>query len=299
MDRPTPPTPYPTADWERINDFQLHRDPYQLNPTRLVSTANNIFRALSLLLRLLKENEVPPSRILLAFIEVTLVDRGLVHCARDLLTQTDSERDLFASEFIFDWQIPLRLVRHQISAQTLLDRGLLSRIQWAEMEDPSPAELRKTAKKFYRKLAQRQPLEWYAVGQGAYHHALLFGFGAPTEHLARELVAHDLLGIRSRSYECYDGFEETHWIREGMDDSMVATLTDDALLDMISTIDDLDFSLAEQLHDLRNSRDEYVHSTADLDIDPSYEGAVTKAQEMHRVRIAGLSEAFELKFFNR
>jgi hypothetical protein len=68
----------------------------------------------------------PADKIFISFIDIPASDSGIYHHAKVLAEQLEDEEKpgLYASEYVFKWEIPEEYIIHTVSLQTIIDRGL-------------------------------------------------------------------------------------------------------------------------------------------------------------------------------
>lgn len=121
-------------DDELLAEFQRHRFLNNREPTALVSVSSRFVNTLSRALVKwygIDEDEYqveqePAHEIFITFIKIPAPDIGICHHARTLAEQLEDEENpvIYASEYVFEWEIPPKYIIHTVSLQTLIDRGL-------------------------------------------------------------------------------------------------------------------------------------------------------------------------------
>lgn len=132
-------------------EFRWHRNKNQIErPTALVSTSSNILRTISGAFahwRKWEEEGVRADEIFIAFMRLPLGNgrrETKWHWAKDLAQELgDEDANLYASEYVFEWEIIPELVMHEVSLQTLLNRAIEKGI-WDRSKDWSNTEMLNT-----------------------------------------------------------------------------------------------------------------------------------------------------------
>ncbi|KAI1123491.1 hypothetical protein F5Y10DRAFT_286047 [Nemania abortiva] len=119
---------YPLSGAELRAEFERHADLNNQVPTALVSVSTRVLDTIRRAFQKHFDDEEPAADIWIAFIEVPEKDRGSsvrIHAARELAERCRFPNpQIFHYERVFEWEIPDNYVLHQVSLQTLLDRGL-------------------------------------------------------------------------------------------------------------------------------------------------------------------------------
>jgi len=109
---------------ELLSEFRNHQTFWRRQPTALISVTVNFTDAL----RRAFENYYggdSPDRIWIVFISVPHKDRSIYHHAERLARKIGRNKTaMFKDEFIFEWEIPEKYIVHNVSVQTLRERGL-------------------------------------------------------------------------------------------------------------------------------------------------------------------------------
>ncbi|KAL7942622.1 hypothetical protein V8C42DRAFT_331480 [Trichoderma barbatum] len=113
---------------ELLDEFRNHAKSWSKEPTALISVSNRIIDTIRRAFEKYYTHDELPGDIWIAFIKVpTAVHESAtsVHAAQSLAEECEyQESEKFQHEFIFEWKIPDEYVLHQVSLQTLIDRGL-------------------------------------------------------------------------------------------------------------------------------------------------------------------------------
>jgi hypothetical protein len=178
----------PLSDTALVEEFRNHAKKWNREPTALVSGSNRIVDTLTRAFEKhfgdnYRDSELAAD-IWIAFIEVPPTmdkDATRIHSTEELAEKyEDPEYKKFSHEFVFEWAIPEKYVVHEVSLQTLMERGLRER----RFLQPSTAEVRRyTAKEFQ----QQGPWE-IGVTLGLF--AQKFGARAPLNWISHQLF-HD------------------------------------------------------------------------------------------------------------
>ncbi|KAK0110991.1 hypothetical protein ONS95_001372 [Cadophora gregata] len=122
--------------YQEFNDHHKHKD--EPEPTALVSVSDKLSRTISGALRRCKHREERAEDVWIALIYVPHSEvPAPYHSAADLVWPED--KDLFRSEYLFDWEINEEYVAHVVSLRVLLDRGIERYID-LEADDTSSLE---------------------------------------------------------------------------------------------------------------------------------------------------------------
>ncbi|KAM0274275.1 hypothetical protein ACHAQH_008009 [Verticillium albo-atrum] len=127
----------PLSDEQLLSEFRKHANSRSQEPTALISVSSRIIDTTKCALDKYYTDGNPAEDIWIAFIMVPAGSRK-PHSAKKLAMQSNKQREIlkphqFRHEFLFDWAIPEDFVLHEVSLQTLLDRGL----DWHEyLESP-------------------------------------------------------------------------------------------------------------------------------------------------------------------
>lgn len=113
---------------ELLDEFRNHAIQESTKPTALISVSSRIIDTVKRAFDECYTHGESPEDIWIAFIEIpSTVDESPtpVHAARHLAEECRLEEpNLFYYEYVFEWIIPDKYVLHQVSLQTLIDRGL-------------------------------------------------------------------------------------------------------------------------------------------------------------------------------
>ncbi|PON20064.1 hypothetical protein TGAM01_v211068 [Trichoderma gamsii] len=113
---------------ELLDEFRNHAIRESTKPTALISASSRIIDTVRRVFDKWYTDGESLEDIWIAFIGIpTTVDESLtpVHAARHLAEECELEEpNLFYYEYVFEWIIPDKYVLHQVSLQTLIDRGL-------------------------------------------------------------------------------------------------------------------------------------------------------------------------------
>lgn len=111
-----------------LNEFGRHANIRNRISTALVSVSDRIVDTLHRAVEKYDKYCESPAKIWIAFIEVPSSADIRIHSAKELKEQCGSEEPgLCSHEFVFEWAIPEQYVRHRVSLQTLIYRGLPER----------------------------------------------------------------------------------------------------------------------------------------------------------------------------
>ena len=160
-----------------LEEFRNHADKWSREPTALVSASDRIVDTLKRAFDKHYENGESPADIWIAFIGVPLSIRKTairVHSAKKLAEKCNlsESSNLFLHEVVFEWAIPEKYVLHEVSLQTLIERGLQEHnfVQPSTQEvrccisrqllQLHPWEIGVTLGSFARKFGARAPLNW-------------------------------------------------------------------------------------------------------------------------------------------
>ena len=172
----------PLSDTALVEEFRNHAEPWNREPTALVSGSDRIVDTLKRAFQKHYEDGESSADIWIAFIEVppTMNKTATrIHSAKELAEKYKlSVPDKFSHEVVFEWAIPEKYVLHMVSLRTLMDRGLKEHyfVQTSTWEVRSTKEVRcYTARAFQRhspweigfilgafakKFGARAPLDW-------------------------------------------------------------------------------------------------------------------------------------------
>jgi hypothetical protein len=139
----------PLSDTALVEEFRNHAKKWNREPTALVSGSDRIVDTSKRAFDMHYEDGESSADIWIAFIEVpstTNETATRIHSAKELAEKCgDPEYKKFSHEFVFEWAIPEKYVVHEVSLQTLMERGLRER----RFLQPSTAEVQRyTAKEF-------------------------------------------------------------------------------------------------------------------------------------------------------
>lgn len=163
----------PLSSSTLLEEFRNHANKGNRKPTALVSVSDRIIDTVKRAFERYGKGE-DSGKIWIAFIEVqTTTAATRIHSARKMAKKCGfPELRLFAHEFVFEWAIPKHCVLHEVSLQTLMDRGLQgnSFLQLAtaksrssiatRFQRHSPWEIGIELGLFARKFGARAPLNW-------------------------------------------------------------------------------------------------------------------------------------------
>lgn len=166
----------PLSYSDLLEDFQKHANMGNREPTALVSVSDRIVDTVK---RAFDKHYVDGDslkEIWIAFIELPLgmnQDAPRIHSGKELAEACEfREPDLFFHEFVFEWAIPEQYVLHEVSLQTLMDRGLQgdsflqpttekARSSFAtRFQGHSPWDIGIELGLFARMFGARAPLDW-------------------------------------------------------------------------------------------------------------------------------------------
>jgi hypothetical protein len=176
----------PLSDTALVEEFRNHAKKWKRKPTALVSGSDRIIDTLT---RAVAEyfgddyrDGKPAADIWIAFIEVPPTmdkDATRIHSAKELAEKCGlPEPNKFSHEVVFEWDIPEKYVIHEVSLQTLMERGLqehyflrpstrkvrptkeVRRYIARELQPYGPWEIGITLGCFARKFGARAPLDW-------------------------------------------------------------------------------------------------------------------------------------------
>jgi hypothetical protein len=169
----------PLSDTALVEEFRNHAK-WNREPTALVSGSDRIVDTLT---RAFDKHFGDDYRdgesaadIWIAFIEVPPTmdeDATRIHSAKELAEKCgDPEYKKFSHEFVFEWAVPEKYVVHEVSLQTLIERGLrerrflqsstaeVRRYTAKELRQQGPWEIGVTLGFFARRFGARAPLDW-------------------------------------------------------------------------------------------------------------------------------------------
>lgn len=113
---------------ELLKEFRNHAESGSPEPTALISVSNRIIDTVKRAFEKYYTYHESPADIWIAFIRVPATvheSPTSVHAARPLAEECGLSRpNKFQHEYVFEWVIPDEFVLHQVSLQTLIDRGL-------------------------------------------------------------------------------------------------------------------------------------------------------------------------------
>lgn len=110
---------------ELLDEFRNHADKWNREPTALVSVSDRIIDTVNRAFDKHFKDDESPADIWVVFIEVPVAMHGSeVHAAQLAEECGLREPALYYHEFVFEWAIPEEYVLHEVSLQTLMDRGL-------------------------------------------------------------------------------------------------------------------------------------------------------------------------------
>lgn len=180
---------------ELLAEFQKHRFLNNEEPTKLVSVSSRLINTLSrALVKWCGKNEngyrgeaEPADEIFITFIDIPAPDSGLYHHAEALAKQLGDRREAwrYASEYVFEGEIPPEYIRHTVSLQTLIDRGLgLERYIGNDGIAPSTNTL-----KYLMATEYLDDSTWqYEIGLNIGFMARCFGAQAPVLDIAKQFI---------------------------------------------------------------------------------------------------------------
>jgi hypothetical protein len=175
-------------------EFSNHKLPHSRQPTALISTSSRLIDTLQRAFGIFynKANdpgERNPGQIWIAFMYVPDVDKHIYHHAEDLAKQyREPEPGKFRYEYLFEWEIPERYIVHEVSVETLMNRGFDMKHYLRNGMFPRTSELRKAFASAMLSPSQHPDIIGIELG-------LLvrcFGARAPVRQLAQQLL-----------YDCY------------------------------------------------------------------------------------------------
>lgn len=106
-------------------EFENHKDLSNREPTALVSVTASIIRALNIAFNKHYRDDENPAEIWIALIEVPDRELDVCHSAREMAKRCrDQNSVFFKDEYLFEWEIPMEYVVHQVSVKILSERGL-------------------------------------------------------------------------------------------------------------------------------------------------------------------------------
>ncbi|KAL7893297.1 hypothetical protein HDV64DRAFT_153624 [Trichoderma sp. TUCIM 5745] len=112
---------------ELLDEFLNHAIRENTKPTALISVSSRIIDTVKRAFDKCYTYGESPEDIWIAFVKIATVDESPtpVHVARHLVEEGRHEKpNVFYHEYNFEWIIPDNYLLHQVSLQTLIDRGL-------------------------------------------------------------------------------------------------------------------------------------------------------------------------------
>jgi len=187
---------YPLSKANLLDEFRLHASISNREPTALVSVSDRIVDTVKRAFDKQYENDESAADVWIAFIEVPPDENATRIYSAQKLAQCCGlkEPNRFDHEFIFEWAIPEHHVLHQVSLQTLIDRG----IQQLWFSEPSTKDVRSRI----RKELFQDDSWWDGVGLGFF--ARCFGARAPLNWIPYQL-SYDCVGKRIVANDLEDG----------------------------------------------------------------------------------------------
>ncbi|KAI4262699.1 MAG: hypothetical protein L6R42_002129 [Xanthoria sp. 1 TBL-2021] len=165
-------------------EFKNQANKWNRKPTALVSASDRIVDTVQRAFDKYYEDGDSPGEIWIAFIEIPRIvgeTTARIHSAKALAAECGFPRPgLYSHEIVFEWVIPEECVIHQVSLQTLMDRGI-----WDD------CFLRRSTAEVRRSLAERfHGCNPWEIGIDLGGFARTFGARAPVDWIAYQLF-HD------------------------------------------------------------------------------------------------------------
>ncbi|KAH8911991.1 hypothetical protein BR93DRAFT_42202 [Coniochaeta sp. PMI_546] len=118
----------PLSSTALLDEFRSHAVQGGKYPTALVSVSNRVIDTVTRAYSKYYMERESPADIWIVFIKVPAATHPLPYCIHAALPLAEAckhpKAGAFRHEFVFEWAIPEQFVVHQVSLQTLMDRGL-------------------------------------------------------------------------------------------------------------------------------------------------------------------------------
>ncbi|KFY42044.1 hypothetical protein V494_02645 [Pseudogymnoascus sp. VKM F-4513 (FW-928)] len=175
----------PLSDDALREEFGKHSQKSNREFTALVSGSDRIVDSVTRAFSKHHEDGESRADIWIAFIEVPPNDTTTrIHSARELAERCKLEEPgKFSHEVIFEWAIPEKYVVHEVSLQTLIERGF----QEHYFLRPSTCEVRSTSEVRYYTAQEFKRHDPWGVGVTIGFFAQTFGARAPLDWIAHQL----------------------------------------------------------------------------------------------------------------
>lgn len=211
----------PLSHTDLLREFKNHAVKQNREPTALVSCSDRIIDTLRRAFKKYYEDHDAATEIWIAFVEIPPTEGG-IHAARKLADECSLPRSyLFSREFVFEWAIPKKYVLHEVSLQTLFNRGLpqdsfsefyieaTKRDIVKDFRTMDPWEMGVSFGSFAQKFGARAPLEWIS-------YRLFY------DCVRMKIVGDDLLELRYADNEMkeYEDFDFGLLLEEGINASL-------------------------------------------------------------------------------
>jgi hypothetical protein len=121
---------------ERLEEFSYHSERFQRErKTALISTTDYLLWALKEAFNRYYSGEAAET-IFIAFIHVPDEHEDLYYHGKILAESAHIWQDpeLFTWEYLFQWEILAESIMHTVSLQTLINRKLLHRMRWLDLD---------------------------------------------------------------------------------------------------------------------------------------------------------------------
>lgn len=118
----------PLSETNLLEEFLNHADPWNREPTALISCSDRIVDTMKRAFHKHFQDGEASADVRVAFIEVPSREQPnavRIHSAKELAGMCGMpDPRVLTHEFVFEYSIPEEYVLHEVSLQTLLDRGL-------------------------------------------------------------------------------------------------------------------------------------------------------------------------------
>ncbi|KAL4874964.1 hypothetical protein BJY04DRAFT_202859 [Aspergillus karnatakaensis] len=177
---------------ELLDEFDRHRNKANRTPTALISVTDRPIEALHRGFDKYCNMGEDPAQIWIAIIfvpDAAAKNNSIVyHHAEQLAEQVKKVEDpsVFKHEYVFEWEIPEKYVKHRVSLQTLLDRGLDLRDY---LDDPEDFPNLHTVREQITERVLNPSFHGYDIGRSLGQMARCFGARAPVHKIASQIMA--------------------------------------------------------------------------------------------------------------
>ena len=182
-----------------LKEFDNHSKIWNREPTALVSASDRIIDTLNRAFDKLHGHDESSAEVWIAFLEVpSTIDEDIarIHSAKELAEECElSEPKSFVHEVVFEWAVPDKYVLHQVSLQTLMNRGL----KIDDFLQPSTAESSTVEVRHHVARGLQPDGGWHGPWEIGLHlgsFAEKFGARAPLDWISHQLF-HDCVHVTS------------------------------------------------------------------------------------------------------